>query len=210
MLEQFRKFGKDLFDSGLTSSHGGNMSVRMGDRIIITRTGAMLRHLEAKDLIETGLEANDSNIMLASTELIVHRTIYQRTSALSIVHCHPPHAVALSMIEEEAIIPIDNEASYLLHKIPIIQAEFTAGSKEVANLAAEKLREYKIVMLRGHGCFSTGPVLEEAYQWCSSLEEACRISYLTRMLQLAERGANGETVGDRIEYRKHSNEYKTW
>ena len=72
MLEQFQRFGKDLFDEGLTSSHGGNMSVRMGDRIIITRTGAMLGHLEDKDLIETGVEEDDSNIMLASSELVVH------------------------------------------------------------------------------------------------------------------------------------------
>lgn len=210
MLEQFQQFGEDLFYNGLTSSHGGNLSVRMGDRIIITRTGAMLGHLKEFDLIETGLEENDSGVMLASTELIVHRMIYQQTSALAIVHCHPPHAVAFSLIEEDAIIPVDNEASYFLHKVPIIQAEFTAGSKEVASLAANKLREYKIIMLRGHGCFSTGPVLEEAYEWCSVLEESCKIGYLTRMLQLQKANFTGEMASERIEYRKHSAEYDSW
>lgn len=209
MLDQFQKFGRDLFQSGLTSSHGGNMSVRMGDRIVITRTGSMLNHLTAADLIETGLEEDDSNVMLASSELVVHRAIYQNTSALAIVHVHPPHAVALSLVEPEAIIPIDNEGSYVLRKVPIVQTELTTGSKQVAKLAAEMLREYKIFMLRGHGCFSTGPLLEEAYQWCSSLEEACRIMYLTRMLQMAQAGSD-LTGGTHLEYRKHTDNYGTW
>ena len=71
MLDQFQRFGCDLFNRGLTSSHGGNMSVRMGDRIIITRTGSMLAHLTEKDLIEIGLDKDDSNIMLASSELVL-------------------------------------------------------------------------------------------------------------------------------------------
>ena len=73
MLKQFQRFGSDLFYRGLTSSHGGNMSVRMGDRIFITRTGSMLAHLEENDVIEIGLEEDNSNIMLASSELVVHR-----------------------------------------------------------------------------------------------------------------------------------------
>lgn len=210
MLEQFQKFGRDLFLRGLTSSHGGNMSVRMGDRIVITRTGSMLSHLTAEDLIETGLADDDSNVMLASSELIVHRAIYQNTSALAIVHVHPPHAVALSLVEPEAIIPIDNEGSYVLRKVPIVQTELTTGSKEVARLAAEMLREYKIFMLRGHGCFSTGPLLEEAFQWCSSLEEACKIMYLTRMLQMAQAAAPALAGATHLEYRKHTDNYGAW
>lgn len=209
MLDQFQRFGRDLFTQGLTSSHGGNMSVRMGDRIIITRTGAMLGHLDEKDLIETGLTDDDSNIMLASSELVVHRAIYLNTSALAIVHVHPPFAVAHSLCVEEAIIPIDSEGSYLLRKVPVVQAEITVGSKEVARIGAQMLREYKIFILRGHGCFSIGPVLEEAYEWCSSLEESCKIYYYTQTLRMAHALNAQQGLGD-LEYRKHTDEYQTW
>ena len=209
MLDQFQTFGSDLFYRGLTSSHGGNISVRMGDRIIITRTGAMLAHLTEKDLIETGLEEDDSNIMLASSELVVHREIYQNTAALAIVHVHPPFAVALSMIVKDAIFPIDSEGSYLFRKVPVMQTETTVGSKDVARIAADVLREYKIFMLRGHGCFSIGPVLEEAFQWCSSLEESCKMYYYTKTLQAAEAAILQGGLGD-LEYRKHTDDYKTW
>ena len=83
----------------------------------------------------------------------------QNTSALAIVHVHPPFAVALSMAVEGAIIPIDSKSSYLFRKVPVIQTASTVGSEDVAKLASEVLRKYKIFMLRGHGSFSTGPVL---------------------------------------------------
>ncbi len=209
MLDQFQRFGSDLFYRGLTSSHGGNMSVRMGDRIIITRTGAMLAHLTEKDLIEIGLDEDDSNIMLASSELVVHRAIYQNTSALAIVHVHPPYAVAQSMCVEDAIYPIDSEGSYLFRKVPVMQTETTVGSKDVAKISAQVLREYKIFLLRGHGCFSIGPVLEEAFQWCSSLEESCKMYYFTQTLQAAHATIAQRGLGE-LEYRKHTDDYKTW
>lgn len=182
MIKDFQRFGRDLFLAGLNSSHSGNLSVRYGDRIVITRRGSMLGHLENRDLIETGLEKNDGNIILASTEIGVHRAIYKGTSALAIVHAHPVHAIALSLLEEE-IIPVDSEGAYLLHKVPVLGAEHTIGSRELEEKLPGLLKEYKIVMVRGHGSFAVGQMLEEAYQWTSSLENVCRIIYLTHTLR---------------------------
>ena len=42
IYEQCRDIGRDCFLSGLVSSHAGNMSVRVGDRLVITRRGSML------------------------------------------------------------------------------------------------------------------------------------------------------------------------
>jgi L-fuculose-phosphate aldolase len=182
MLKDFQTFGRDLFLAGLNSSHSGNLSVRCGDRIFITRRGAMLGHLEERDIIETGLDKNDSNIILASTEIRVHRAIYKGTAALAIVHAHPVHATALSLLDDE-IIPLDSEGAYLLHKIPVLGVEYTIGSQELEEKLPALLKEYKIVMVRGHGSFATGQLLEEAYQWTSSLENICRIIFITRALK---------------------------
>ncbi len=195
MLKEFQRTGSDLFLTGLNSSHSGNLSVRFGDRILVTRRGSMLGHLEQRDLIETGLHKNDSKIILASTEIGVHRAIYKGTSALAIVHAHPVHATALSLQDNE-IIPIDSEGAYLLHKIPVLSAEHTIGSRELEERLPYLLREYKVVMVRGHGSFAVGQVLEEAYQYTSSLENVCRIVWLTRVLK-----------GD---VEKNSEKYKNW
>lgn len=198
VLEQFRQIGRDLFVAGLISSHGGNMSVRQGDRILITRRGSMLARLGEHDLVDIGLEENDANVTLASTEIVVHRAIYRQTSALAIVHTHPPYAIAQSLMKDE-IVPADSEGSYLLHKVPVVEAQLTAGSTEVAELLPRWLKEYDLVMLRGHGPFAIGHLLEEAYQLTSVLEMTCRILSLTE-------GVGGDVK----EYRKGSDQYGSW
>jgi L-fuculose-phosphate aldolase len=198
MIDQFQSIGQDLFVAGLVSSHGGNMSVRMGDRIQITRRGSMLGRLTERDIIDIGLDDNDANVTLASTEIVVHRAIYQSTAALAIVHTHPPYAIAQSLVKDE-IVPIDSEGSYLLHKVPVVSAELTAGSDEVAELVPHWLKEYDLVMLRGHGPFAIGHLLEEAYQLTSVFETTCRV------LTIAE--GMGQVVK---EYRKGSERYETW
>ncbi len=181
MLEQFRKFGRELFIQGVNSSHSGNISVRMGDRVLITRRGSMLADLTERDLIETGLEEDDSHIVLASTEIKIHRAIYRQTSALAIVHAHPPITIALSLTTDE-IRPIDTEGVYYFKTVPVISTELTVGSDEVADKLPPVLQNYKIAVLRGHGSFAVGQMLEEAYQWTSSLEATCKILYYARML----------------------------
>jgi ribulose-5-phosphate 4-epimerase/fuculose-1-phosphate aldolase len=46
LYEEFRDIGRDIFVTGMTSSHGGNMSVRVGDKIIIKRRGAQFGRLK--------------------------------------------------------------------------------------------------------------------------------------------------------------------
>ena len=195
IYETFCEIGRDLFESDMISSHGGNLSVRLGDRVVIKRRGAQLGRLKPHDLIETGLEKNDSGVALASTELLVHRTIYMNTPALAIVHCHPRTAIAFSLSRDE-LVPIDNEASYLLKKVPVVTEEFASGTPEMANKVARALQNYKIIMLRGHGSFATGQTLDEAFHWSSTLEESCQIELAAKLIN--------EPF---IEYRKMSEAY---
>ncbi len=198
IFQQFAGVGRDLWDAQMISSHGGNLSLRVGDRLIIKRRGAQLGRLQPQDLIETNLEKNDSGVALASTELLVHRAIYLKTPALAICHCHPRTAIAFSLSRDE-IIPIDNEASYLLKKVPVIWEEFASGTPEMANKLATALQSYKIVMLRGHGSFAIGQTLDDALLLSTTFEEACQI-------MLAAKTINEPL----IEYRAMSDSYNKW
>lgn len=198
IYEQIRDIGRDLYVQNMISSHGGNISIRVGDRVVIKRRGAQLGRLRPNDLIETSIEKNDSGVVLASTELLVHRTIYKTTPALAVVHCHPRTAIAFSLSRDE-IVPIDNEASYLLKKVPVVTEEFASGTPEMANKVAAALQQYKIIMLRGHGSFATGQTLEEAFHWSSTLEEACQIAMFAKLIN--------EPF---IEYRKNAEGYNKW
>lgn len=184
ILYQFQTVGRDLFTRGLVSSHTGNLSVRFGDKLVITRRGSMLNGLQEHDLIETGITRNSRFTPLATTELPVHRAIYRETKALAIVHAHPPHSVALSLAEEE-IEPSSVEGITLLGTIPVVGWNMEVRLGGLADLIAETLKTHKVVMVRGHGSFSVGQLLEEAYNYTTVLEESCQVLCLLKSLQSA-------------------------
>jgi L-fuculose-phosphate aldolase len=193
-LAEFQMIGRDLFLAGLCSSHAGNMSVRLpDDRLLITRTGAMLGRLGPGDLIPTGIGADDAQTPRASSELPVHRAIYRRLpGAAAIVHAHPPAAVALSF-GHDTLVPLNSEGLLFLPSVPVLVPQHEAGSSELAAAIAETLAaapEGRLMMVRGHGCFAAGPSLERAYQWVSCFEEACKILIYAHELQRAP-GAPG-------------------
>ena len=182
ILTQFQTVGRDLFTRGLVSSNSGNLSIRLGERIIITRRDSRLGCLQEHDLIETGISKNDRATPLASIELPVHRTIYQQTSALAIVHAHPPHAVALSLTETE-IVPNDAEGFPIVGPVPVLGWHMEVRPGGLADIIAQALKQHRIVMVHGHGSFAIGQLLEEAHNCTTTLEESCRVICLLRSLQ---------------------------
>ncbi|MCJ7654477.1 MAG: aldolase [Dehalococcoidia bacterium] len=186
LISQFQTVGRDLCARGLVSSHSGNLSIRLRERLCITHRSSMLGCLEEHDLVETRINKNDRFTPLASRELAVHRAVYKRTPASAIVHAHPAYAVALSFSEQE-IIPCDVEGSLLLAKVPVIAFGKTSKPGECAEEIAEALITHKIVLVRGHGSFAAGQLLEEAYQYTTALEESCRLLYLLKALRIKVR-----------------------
>jgi L-fuculose-phosphate aldolase len=178
ILREIRWVGKALFQEGLNSSHSGNISVRKGRSIIITRKGAMLGRLMAEDLIEVGLEEDSEKDALASSELQVHRAIYRNTPWEAIVHCHPPHAIAIS-IKRDKLFPVDVEGAYHLGEVPVLVSHNPFGSKEIAEEIASLMKDHRIILIRAHGSFAAGKGLEEAYHLSSCLEQSCKILLLS-------------------------------
>jgi len=153
--------------------------------MIITRRGCRLGCLHEHDLIDTGISKNDRSTPLASTELAVHRAIYKQTSALAIVHAHPPHAVALSLTETE-IAPSDAEGLSIVGKVPVLGWNMEIKQGGLADIIAQALKQYKIVMVHSHGSFAIGQLLEEAHNYTTTLEESCQVICLLRSLQVGQ------------------------
>jgi L-fuculose-phosphate aldolase len=172
-MRLFREIGRDLFVTGLTTSHGGNMSIRDGARIVITRRGSMLGRLGEDDLIETAMDPCAADAR-CSRELVVHRAIYAATDARAIVHAHPPHTVARSF-SSDAITPADSEGLYVLGEVPVVNAAKTIASPETAEVLARALAGAPVAVLRTHGPFAKGATLEEAFMHVSVLEASCVI-----------------------------------
>jgi len=172
-IERFAAVGRDLFVTGAVSSHGGNLSERHGNRIVITRRGSMLGRLGEHDVVWTELDACERDEE-CSREIVVHRAIYAATDARAIVHAHAVHTVWRSMISDE-IRPIDSEGLYVLGTVPVVEAAETIASPEAGELLAEVLAEHPVAVLRTHGPFAKGSTLEEAFYHVSALEASCQL-----------------------------------
>lgn len=168
----FRLVGRDLSLAGLVSSHGGNLSVRHGDSLVVTVHGAMLGHLTrgsfARRRLRDGQRLAGGEPSLDAER---HRAIYQATGAGAVVHAHPRHAVALSL-RLERLVPRDAEGMLLLKEVPVVGS----GAEEIAHT----LHTCPIVLVRGHGSYARGADLRQALQWTSVLEESAQILSLTR------------------------------
>lgn len=175
MYEQFRDIGRDIYLGGLISSHGGNMSVRRGDRVTITRRGSMLGRLSESDLVDTDITpcSDDEH---CSRELVVHRSIYQASGATAIVHAHPVHTIYRSFVAD-TVLPIDSESRYVLgDAVEVFSPEESIASAEAGFLLAGAFaRGAKVAVLRGHGPFAIGATLAEAFYHITCLEASCAI-----------------------------------
>lgn len=152
----------------------------------------MLNNLGERDLVETGVERNERATPLAGAELAIHRCIYRNTAALAVVHAHPPYTVALSLCEDE-IIPQDKEGKSTLGRIPILNPRPAGESIHcLDNEISRALCENPIVIVRGHGTYATGQLLEEAYHRTTVLEESCHILCILKSIGVSTQ--NGQKV----------------
>lgn len=164
---QFFSVGRKLYEQGLIANASGNLSVRKGDNLLITRTGSQLRALTDKDLILTGLFRDDEMTPMASSELSVHREIFKRTEAAAIVHAHVPCATTLSMKEQKIVCP---DYPY---EVPVIGFGGVIKAGAHSGTIADMLKHYPLVLVYGHGSFAIADTLEEAYENTLRFEQTC-------------------------------------
>jgi L-fuculose-phosphate aldolase len=177
LFTQFRDFGRDLFLRGMISSHAGNMSVRNGRTIYITRKGSMLGRLKEGDIVGLDMDADDPELLsIASSEVPVHNAIYANTGSQAVIHAHPPYATLLSMTESY-LAPVDWEGSYFFRKIPVLNTKKTGNREDAARTVGRSMEGHKVVLMRSHGSFARGDTLEEAYMLTSSLEASAFFIY---------------------------------
>ena len=177
------RVGRIIFKSGLTDTHGGNISMRVDNYILIKKSGKMLGYLEPADIVVTTLEENPDLDSEASIELKVHRAIYKALPEVKgIVHTHSPYTVACSLVYDE-IVPLDSEGRLLLGKIPVLSAKKVVSSDEVAEKLPELLKKSPAAVVKSHGPFAVGKTLEEALKYLSALENSCKIISIMKTME---------------------------
>ena len=183
LAEEIDFFARELVALDLLEWHGGNISVRRGDDLLINRTRAIGSERGSMPVVRTGIDRDDERTPWASSALAIHRAIYRRTDAQAIIHAHPRSAVLLSLFEDE-IAPIEeNGRLYLGDGARVVTAPELFGWNLVADELADALTDRKTVVLRWHGSFAIGPTLDDAMHATRALEHTAE--YVIRFRQAA-------------------------
>ena len=96
------RFGRSLFERGLTPGSSGNISVKLDDGgWLVTPTNASLGFLDPARLSRLGPDGRLISGDAPTKEVPLHSALYQtRGTARAVAHLHSTHSVALSMLPE--------------------------------------------------------------------------------------------------------------
>jgi L-fuculose-phosphate aldolase len=162
---------QSLAGAGLVTGTAGNLSVRAGDLLAVTATGARVGELRAEHVTIVDLDGRVVGGQLAPTsELALHLEIYRRFAPGSIVHAHPPVATALACVLDElpCIHPDMLELGGALRVAPYRQF----GSQGFAQVTAEALQDRQAALMSNHGTVAIGETPEQAVDRTGLLEWA--------------------------------------
>ncbi|MEM4577123.1 MAG: class II aldolase/adducin family protein [Candidatus Nezhaarchaeales archaeon] len=180
VYEVLRRYALRIAKRGYVTAHGGNLSVRSGDFMWITRHACSLEDLRREDVVRVPISRPSSHDIIASTETPIHREIYRRTNNLVVMHAHPPYSVAISYFIDE-LIPLDSEGYHVLRKVPVVEGR--PGSSTLANEVANGLMKCWAVIVRGHGVFASSKFIDHTYQILCMVEHSAKILYLKAMCE---------------------------
>lgn len=178
VLEEFIKVGSWLDRRGLNTSHSGNLSRRVVEEVYITRSGAMLGHLQPDDILKVLPPQPHPGGARPSLEAPVHLAVYRRTGHNAVIHAHPPFAVALSLKGLKTIVPPDVEGKVVLGEVPVLHLKEPAGSTEATEAVSRALENARAVVVASHGAFAAGSSLLEALHFISALEFSSKVLFL--------------------------------
>lgn len=158
----------------LTVGTSGNVSIRTGDLVAITPSGVAYADLTPADVCLVDLDGAVVDGALApSSEVPMHTVVYRQTDATAVVHTHPVHATAVSLLCDE-LPAVHYMLTILGGPVPVIPY-MPFATEELAAASAEVLRDRSGVILSNHGATTIGGDLDEAYtrslylEWCARL-----------------------------------------
>lgn len=183
--EDVCRFGRSLFERGLTPGSSGNISVKLDDGgWLVTPTNASLGFLDPALLSRLAPDGRLLSGAPPTKEVPLHTALYQtRHSAGAIVHLHSTHSVALSMLPEidpRAVLP--PMTPYYLMKCgqTALLPYYRPGDPAVAGAIKGLAGKYSSVLLANHGPVVSGDTLEAAVFAMEELEETAKLYLLLR------------------------------
>jgi L-fuculose-phosphate aldolase len=159
-----------LLTTGLIVNTSGNVSIRMGEHVVITPSGRDYKSLTPRDIAVVDLKGRVvDGEMLPSSETPLHLAVYESNPEIAaIVHAHSVYATAISTILD--LLPtIHYQMVDLGGAVPVAPYR-TFGTDELAAVTSQALQGRSAALMKNHGSITTGETLDKALGRCVTLE----------------------------------------
>lgn len=155
---------------GLSHGTSGNISVRHGDRLLITPSGVPYDQLSHDDIVSMDSDGSWQGKLAPSSEWRFHLDIMQsRKEINAVVHGHPLYATSLAICRRE--IPAVHYMIAAAGGARVRCADYaTFGTQELSVNVLKAMRERNCCLLANHGMIATGATLDRAIWLASELE----------------------------------------
>jgi L-fuculose-phosphate aldolase len=173
---------RQVVDLGLTELSSGNLSVRFGEGMLISPTGASGDSIGEDSLVYVGPDDAWAAGQTPSSEWQLHARVYRgspRTQA--VVHTHSDYCVAVACHCKPLPGFHYMVGAFGGDDVPCVPYS-TFGSEELARDVAEALKGRSACLMSNHGATARGRSLSAAVALAHRLEISCRHYVLARSL----------------------------
>ncbi|ALG12515.1 aldolase [Kibdelosporangium phytohabitans] len=173
---------RSLYARGLTHGSTGNISVRTGDKILVTPTGCKLGTLLPGELSTIDLGGTHLDGPKPSKEAFLHAIVLrQRPDANAVVHTHSTYSAAVSCLADldpaDAIPTLTAYFAMRVGKLPLLPY-YAPGDTDISAAVAAAAADHRAFLLSNHGPVIAGADLGTAMDVLDEIEHTAKIFLL--------------------------------
>jgi L-fuculose-phosphate aldolase len=208
--EEVIRYARRMATDGLIVGTSGNVSVRVGDRIVITPGSRDYDSLTPNDISVVLLTGDRLAGPPPSSELPLHLAVHESMSidGSAVVHVHSKFATVLSSLGIG--LPAVHYQIAALGGPIRIAAYATFGTPELAQSVVAALDGRRAALMANHGSVAVGGSLAEAFRNASTLEWMCSVYYSARLIGAPNIIEDAELTQVRSQQARFSQERTDW
>jgi L-fuculose-phosphate aldolase len=163
-----------LAAAGHVVGTAGNVSLRDGELVVVTASGAAFETITEDQVVVVDLAGNQVEGSLVPTaEIALHLGIYQRFGSGAVVHTHAPAATAVACVHDA--LPVVHYGLLALGGAVRVAPYATFGTQELADHVIAALEGRGGALMANHGAVTHAVTLDKALELMDVLEWACDV-----------------------------------
>lgn len=172
-----------LYENRLTTASGGNVSMRVQDKILITPSQIDKATIITEKIGILTLEGkNLTSRLKQSMESGMHLAIYhKRPDVRAVVHAHPVFATSFGISRKKINTSLAGEARAMVGE-PARAPYALMGTDNLATAVAKAFENTNVVLMENHGVITVGETLFQAYDRMEVLEACAKMTLITSFL----------------------------